>query len=800
MTGTRATRSAARVLCALALLGVACGDEPSISPRPADDAGAAPPSPHLVLQPSGSALHACGKSAEVSLAIANTGGAELRWTGIASGVDGVTLEPKAGFLTPQEEVVLHLGVPAQTTGPTSTVTVAIESNDPAGRHVERRFEVRRSGAVLSLDSKGVDFGLVPVGIAPPPQTVVLHNEGNEPASVAPYQADGFNITWEQPSLAPAASMKGTVTFLGAQQVGTFTKVAAITTPNECARAPELIVHAASVDGVVGASPGALDLGAIACGASTPAVGTITIYNTSKQWFTANAIATGTNVDLTVYPAKIIISGESQETFTVTMANVPSTAPLQQGYFSGSVEITTTAPKDTPHTIPVTASPKGGLVVLTTPAQVDFKKRALSAAPAVMTVGVQNFGNAPVTLDGAIAAPFSVPSPVTINPGASVAFAVQHTSRPDDLGRDLSEPLSFVTQDALCAPLPNTVTVAAHVWEKATRASVARPYSQGLEHACAIGASGHVYCWGDNSRYQLADNGPASALPQLIRNLPDASFVSSSRATSCAVTKLGEVWCWGDDANGVLAMGWAGGGGGAHKIPGINDATSVAVGFAACALRSGGSVTCWGKLGYVGDGSTYSGAVTLPVPVSNLSDAKAIDGLDEHMCALRNNGTIVCWGQDGYTSFGGSGVMIARTPVSVPGVTGAYELSATELGACYLTNTYRGCWGLLANGTVSNTVARDGLSFWSGLSAMGGARCWINESYEIECGGMNPSGVLGTGPGGNTWGTNVIGPGSFVSIGPEYGLGVSDVGTLLQWGRLLKTNTIVKPTPVPGFDP
>jgi alpha-tubulin suppressor-like RCC1 family protein len=99
------------------------------------------------------------------------------------------------------------------------------------------------------------------------------------------------------------------------------------------------------------------------------------------------------------------------------------------------------------------------------------------------------------------------------------------------------------------------------------------------------------------------------------------------------------------------------------IPGLS-AMQLAQGYdIGCALRTDGTIACWGAnyFGGVGDGS-YSDRGT-PVAVSGVtSPTQVVTGAD-HACAVMSDGTVACWGEgdDGEL---GDGVMFLAEPSGV----------------------------------------------------------------------------------------------------------------------------------------
>lgn len=128
---------------------------------------------------------------------------------------------------------------------------------------------------------------------------------------------------------------------------------------------------------------------------------------------------------------------------------------------------------------------------------------------------------------------------------------------------------------------------------------------GDTHACVLAADGRVFCWGTNDQGQLGDGtvGDYRNYPTTrVAGIDDARAIAAGIRYSCAVRSDGTVWCWGEDpGNGPSTAVPV-------QVPNINDATSISAGGNfVCALGSGGAVACWGvgDLGELGNGTFES---------------------------------------------------------------------------------------------------------------------------------------------------------------------------------------------------
>ncbi|MDD5309914.1 MAG: hypothetical protein PHU25_21565, partial [Deltaproteobacteria bacterium] len=89
-------------------------------------------------------------------------------------------------------------------------------------------------------------------------------------------------------------------------------------------------------------------------------------------------------------------------------------------------------------------------------------------------------------------------------------------------------------------------------------------SVGGGNVCAIDTDGRVYCWGDNRMGQVG-NGVLADLetgennevltPTEVVGLPEPMVAISARGShACAVAASGAIYCWGDNFNGQLGNG------------------------------------------------------------------------------------------------------------------------------------------------------------------------------------------------------------------------------------------------------
>ena len=219
----------------------------------------------------------------------------------------------------------------------------------------------------------------------------------------------------------------------------------------------------------------------------------------------------------------------------------------------------------------------------------------------------------------------------------------------------------------------------------TNLSGAVSLSTGLDHTCAVVSNnGAVKCWGANGSGQLGDGSTSPSLIPKANGLTNAASVAAGGHFTCALMKDGHVDCWG--ANDVGQLGndqYPGGSLSPVEVVGIADATAITVGtWSACAIRAGGSVSCWGyegAFGLLGDGGTWAAGSFSPDPVavSGVTNAVSVsirstpDIDDGNSCASLQNGTVWCWGR---RILGDGTNNDSPTPVQVSGLTDALSVS------------------------------------------------------------------------------------------------------------------------------
>jgi len=227
-------------------------------------------------------------------------------------------------------------------------------------------------------------------------------------------------------------------------------------------------------------------------------------------------------------------------------------------------------------------------------------------------------------------------------------------------------------------------------------------------------------------------------------------VTAGSDFTCALKTDGTVWCWGLNSNGQLGDGTTTNRNRPVQVSGLTGVADVDnQSTFACALKTNGTVWCWGYggNGQLGNGGTADSST--PVQVSGLSSVTQIATGYQHVCAVISNGTVSCWGWNIVHQLGDGTTTNRTTPISVSGITTATEVRAGAWNSCaLLTNQTLTCWGD-ANGfrgsagsgsTKSSPTGISGVTYLS--KAHGQHMCAKLADESVKCWGYNDQGQVG----------------------------------------------------------
>lgn len=301
---------------------------------------------------------------------------------------------------------------------------------------------------------------------------------------------------------------------------------------------------------------------------------------------------------------------------------------------------------------------------------------------------------------------------------------------------------------------------------------------------------------------------------------------------CVILSDGGGVCWGLGANGRLGTGNTNNVenlNAATRVTALNGtvgnrAISLSTAFNhSCAVRSDGRVFCWGLnlQGQCGVSPTVSTEVLTPADVG-ITDAVAVTTGDNHSCALKSDGSVVCWGANSGGELGNGTTTSSHVPSSVTKMTGTPgmivalgEIVAVEAqwsATCALSSTGDvSCWGQVNQGTSTlSTTTAQGIGGFSNITAIvggGNHLCGRRADGTVQCMGDNAFGQLGQGNQTPVAGVvTIAGAGNeFASIfgGNFHVCGVRADGSTRCWGDngsgqlgVGNTNPVLSPTAVP----
>ena len=279
------------------------------------------------------------------------------------------------------------------------------------------------------------------------------------------------------------------------------------------------------------------------------------------------------------------------------------------------------------------------------------------------------------------------------------------------------------------------------------------------HTCALHQDGTASCWGNNEYGQLGNRTDTDYwMPMEVVSIAETTAINTGGGHTCALHQDGTISCWGNNEYGQLGNGTDNDSSVPVKVVGITDATAINTGREhTCALHQTGTISCWGKNS---DGQLGSRIDTrrswVPVEVTGITDATAINAGREHTCALHQTGTISCWGDNYYGKLGnGTDTRRSWVPVEVVGITDATAITAGTGHTCALHQTGTiSCWGnnyygQLGNGQggiaidSSEPVEVIGITDATAINTGRGHTCALHQDGTISCWGNNNYGELGS---------------------------------------------------------
>ena len=315
---------------------------------------------------------------------------------------------------------------------------------------------------------------------------------------------------------------------------------------------------------------------------------------------------------------------------------------------------------------------------------------------------------------------------------------------------------------------------------------------GAGATCAVLATGDVRCWGANGSGQLGDGTTTDrAQPVAVSGISDATGISvSDGGHACAVRAGGSVSCWGEGSRGQLGNGQAQDSSTPVAVAGPGPAVQVAVGQAhSCALRSDRTVRCWGagssrELGNLLPIDSAVPTQVLGLPPSTVITAGGttdVQGQPEgYSCALSTDGTEWCWGKGGPA--GSSASLPTATGVAnVVDINETCAITADRQARCVFVDPGdSSLWVPLGAADVADVAPDDPVNGSDDLT------CVLTGDGAVSCRGRNSGGQLGNGFGSfvATPRPPIVGLGDVaeVATGGWHACARSSTGAVSCWGN------------------
>ena len=191
-----------------------------------------------------------------------------------------------------------------------------------------------------------------------------------------------------------------------------------------------------------------------------------------------------------------------------------------------------------------------------------------------------------------------------------------------------------------------------------------------DFSCGLATSGRAYCWGEASAGRLGNGAsidqtlPAGVL--LDRNFVNFASIDLGLQHACAVMATGQAYCWGNDGGG----GRLGNGEPQSRFNptpvsgGLIFASISATGFHTCGLTVAGQAYCWGNndFGQLGTGSTSTQYV--PAPVAGGLTFATISAGGPQTCGLTTDNRVYCWGSNAWGQLGNGSDVSSSVPVPI----------------------------------------------------------------------------------------------------------------------------------------
>lgn len=337
-----------------------------------------------------------------------------------------------------------------------------------------------------------------------------------------------------------------------------------------------------------------------------------------------------------------------------------------------------------------------------------------------------------------------------------------------------------------------------------QASVAYLVDGGAEHTCAIKTDSSLWCWGMNEFGQLGDwkvgndicypGYPFSCVKLPKQITTEILQISAGDFHTCAIKTDGSLWCWGLNMQGQLGDGTI-----ESKSTPVQIMTGVsqvsAGGAHTCAIKNDGSLWCWGYnfLGQVGDGMIGNDLCPIPFqqpqpcvksPKQIMTGVLQVSAGNNHTCAIRTDGSLWCWGWGNALVRPGNEL----TPVQII-PSGVSQVSAGEFHTCVIkSDNSLWCWGQNFGGqlgdgtTMEKSTPTQIMVDVLQVSSGYSHTCAVKTDNSLWCWGWSYVGQVGDGTVGYKLSPiQIMTDVSQLSVGDYHSCAIKTDGSLWCWG-------------------
>jgi len=256
-----------------------------------------------------------------------------------------------------------------------------------------------------------------------------------------------------------------------------------------------------------------------------------------------------------------------------------------------------------------------------------------------------------------------------------------------------------------------------------------------DHTIACKKDGSLWGWGSNTYGQLGNGTKAHrSSPVQIGSTNDWANAVTGAFFTIAVKTDGSLYTWGRNANGYLGNNQ---GGTDQPYPyriGLDttwskDVNHLDSGHHTAAIKTNGTLWCWGANNFGQIGNNTSVAVSSPAQIGAGTDWAyvAVGGADNtisnaHTIGIKSNGTMYAWGTNNNGQLGDNSVVHKSSPVQIPGTTWKFAKPFNGGTIAIKTNGTLWSWGEYTYGCLGTRATKNssspiqiGIGTWNNLT-------------------------------------------------------------------------------------